>query len=84
LDNLPGLRDRLAQHDIKIQHFDVDLMDRSTSGANQQAPQYQDPNYRPPQSSSNRISAGDSVEPTPAAAAASGLSTDGSRLNVIV
>ena len=29
LDNLPALRERLAQHDIKVQRFDVDLMDRS-------------------------------------------------------
>ena len=29
LDNLPALRERLAQHDIKVQSFDVDLMDRS-------------------------------------------------------
>ena len=33
LDNLPALRDRLAQHDIKVQRFDVDLMDRSGGGA---------------------------------------------------
>ena len=29
LDNLPALRERLAQQDIKVQHFDVDLMDQS-------------------------------------------------------
>jgi len=32
LDNLPALRDRLAQQDIKIEQFDVDLMDRSPGG----------------------------------------------------
>ncbi|OHB67130.1 MAG: hypothetical protein A2V70_11930 [Planctomycetes bacterium RBG_13_63_9] len=32
LDNLPALRDRLEQLDIKIQQFDVDLMDRSPGG----------------------------------------------------
>jgi flagellar hook-length control protein FliK len=37
LENLSALRDRLAQQDIKIQQFDVDLMDRSPGGTPQQA-----------------------------------------------
>ncbi len=32
LDNLPALRDRLAQQDIKIEQFNVDLSDRSGGG----------------------------------------------------
>ncbi len=32
LDNLPALRDRLAQQDIKIEQFDVELADRSHGG----------------------------------------------------
>ena len=32
LDNLPALRERLAQQDIKVQQFDVDLMDSSRRG----------------------------------------------------
>jgi len=32
LDNLPMLRDRLAQQDIKIQQFDVELMGQSSGG----------------------------------------------------
>lgn len=32
LDNLPALRDRLAQQDVKVKQFDVDLMDRSPGG----------------------------------------------------
>ena len=43
LDNLPALRDRLAQQDIKVQRFNVDLMDRSGSGMSNQSSQYQDP-----------------------------------------
>jgi flagellar hook-length control protein FliK len=43
LDNLPALRERLAQHDIKVQRFDVDLMDRSTGGMSNQSSQYQNP-----------------------------------------
>jgi flagellar hook-length control protein FliK len=36
LENLPGLRDRLAQQNIKIQQFDVDLRDPSSGGMSQQ------------------------------------------------
>jgi flagellar hook-length control protein FliK len=28
LDNLPALRDRLAEQNVRIEHFDVDVMDR--------------------------------------------------------
>ncbi len=37
LDNLPALRERLAEQDIKIDRFDVDLMDRSSGGLRQQS-----------------------------------------------
>jgi flagellar hook-length control protein FliK len=37
LDNLPALRERLAQQNIHIQQFDVDLMDRQPGGTPQQA-----------------------------------------------
>jgi flagellar hook-length control protein FliK len=36
LENLPALRDRLAQQNIKIQKFDVDLRDPSSGGMPQQ------------------------------------------------
>jgi flagellar hook-length control protein FliK len=36
LDNLPELRERLAQQNIQIQRFDVDLSDRSAGGMSQQ------------------------------------------------
>ena len=48
LDNLPALRERLAQHDIKVQRFDVDLMDRSGGGMSNQSSQYQDPSQQNP------------------------------------
>jgi len=35
LDNLPALRDRLAQQNIKVQQFDVDLMGNSADGSPQ-------------------------------------------------
>jgi flagellar hook-length control protein FliK len=37
LDNLPALRDRLAEMDIKIQQFDVELNNRSSDGQSQRA-----------------------------------------------
>ncbi len=46
LDNLPALRERLAAHDIKVQRFDVDLMDRSGGGLAQQSPQQQNPSWQ--------------------------------------
>ena len=46
LDNLPALRERLAQHDIKVQSFDVDLMDRSGGGMSNQSSQYQNPSQQ--------------------------------------
>jgi flagellar hook-length control protein FliK len=46
LDNLPALRERLAQHDIKVQRFDVDLMDRSAGGMSNQSSQYQNPSQQ--------------------------------------
>jgi len=36
LENLPALRDKLAQQNIKIQKFDVDLRDPSSGGMSQQ------------------------------------------------
>ena len=38
LENLPALRDRLAQQNIKIQKFDVDLRDPSSGGMPQHTP----------------------------------------------
>jgi flagellar hook-length control protein FliK len=32
LDNLPALRERLAQQQIKVEHFDVDLAGQSSGG----------------------------------------------------
>jgi flagellar hook-length control protein FliK len=37
LDNLPALRERLAQQDIRIEQFHVDLMDQSPGGWSQQS-----------------------------------------------
>ncbi len=39
LDNLPALRDRLAQQQIKVERFDVDLAGQSSGGMPQGADQ---------------------------------------------
>ncbi|MGD0516620.1 MAG: flagellar hook-length control protein FliK [Thermoguttaceae bacterium] len=54
LENLPALRDRLAQQNIKIQKFDVDLRDPSSGGMSQQTTDQAESGssgggYRPPQ-----------------------------------
>jgi len=33
IENLPALRDRLAEHQIRVERFDVDFMDRSPGGS---------------------------------------------------
>ena len=72
LDNLPALRDRLAQQDIKIQQFDVDLMDRSFGGSPDQTAQYTE--------SPEPATAAEPAAAAPAAAnGGSGRGTDGLR-----
>jgi flagellar hook-length control protein FliK len=43
LDNLPALRERLAEHQIKVERFDVDFMDRSSGGTPQGSGEHQQP-----------------------------------------
>ncbi len=85
LDNLPALRDRLAQHDIKVQRFDVDLMDRSSSGTSNQSSQYQNPSQQ--NSSATMVHTalrGNSELPGTVEASPSRPVSDGGRLNVVV
>jgi len=37
LESLPGLRERLAQHDIRIERFDIDVAGQSLGGAQQRS-----------------------------------------------
>jgi flagellar hook-length control protein FliK len=85
LHNLPELRQRLSQQDIKVDRFDVDLMDRSpggTSGQGGSQPQWQQ--HAAPAAGSPGAAAlaggatSGSESPSPAAVLESG------RLNVIV
>lgn len=87
LDSLPALRERLAQQDISIQRFDVDLMDRSGGGLPNHTGQFGDqsqsfswdPGNRTPRTTSS--GAGD---PASADRAPVRRMTDGGQLNIIV
>jgi flagellar hook-length control protein FliK len=46
LDNLPALRERLAQQEIKVKQFDVALMDRSPGGLPEQTADHTQPHQR--------------------------------------
>lgn len=48
LDNLPALRERLAEHDIKVQRFDVDLLNRGAGGSPQEPGSQSQSSYRSP------------------------------------
>ena len=45
LDHLPQLRERLADHNIKIDHFDVELMNQSKGGTPQNFAGQRDSGY---------------------------------------
>ena len=79
LENLPALRERLAQQNIKIQKFDVDLRDPSSGGMSQQTANQGDGGYRDPrpQTLQNGGAATTTTE-------ASRLASHNGQLNVIV
>jgi len=53
LDNLPALRDRLAEQEIKVGRFDVDLSDRSGGGTPQGPGDHPQPHDHPDRGSPN-------------------------------
>jgi flagellar hook-length control protein FliK len=82
LDHLPQLRERLADHNIKIDHFDVELMNQSKSGTPQNFAGGRDASGTYVQQSSRRVP--NAVAPvTGAVPATSARSADG-RLDVTV
>ncbi len=86
LDNLPALRDRLAQHDIKVQRFDVDFGGRSAGQSGDPAAQYQDrATYRNPGGQATQTSAAAEAKAQPAPGLiAAGQPPRGGRLNIVV
>jgi flagellar hook-length control protein FliK len=87
LDNLPALRDRLAQQDIRIEQFHVDLMDQSAGGLSQQSPnqtqhQPSDGGRRAPPA--RRPQTAETPRAAAAIPAAGRRPTEGHRLDVII
>ena len=84
LDNLPALRERLAQQDIKVDSFDVDLADHSPDGSPQRSDDDRQPRGR---SGGNEASAQenqDSEEADRRSVGAVGRSGEGIRLDVVI
>jgi len=86
LDQLPHLRDRLAQQDIKIQQFDVGLSDRSGGETSQQAAHQApgDGERSGRGTSSSRPDGRAAPEDLPSATEAPTWPGEGGRLNVLI
>jgi flagellar hook-length control protein FliK len=84
LDHLPALRDRLAEQNIRVERFDVDVRrDGGGSQGNQNAPQHQQHDHQPDQPPPRRQPAtaplsGGSEKTTPAQ-----INTDNSQINLV-
>jgi flagellar hook-length control protein FliK len=57
LDNLPALRDRLAEHNVRVERFDVDVRDESGGRFHERAPSFNDQRRNAPDAI-HRISRG--------------------------
>jgi len=84
LENLPALRDRLAQQNIKIQKFDVDLRDPSSGGMSQQTTDQAETGssgggYRPSQPQTEENAAAETTS-----AGAAFVADHSGQLNVVV
>jgi flagellar hook-length control protein FliK len=83
LDNLPALRERLSQQDIKIDRFDVDLADPSLNGSSQQNSNNQWDSPSPRQSTSTRQNDSIAADTSPSTEVERIVGENGS-LNVLV
>jgi flagellar hook-length control protein FliK len=84
LDNLPALRDRLAQQDIKIDRFDVDLAQDQSDGPSWQSGENSRPWKRSSPAATPSADSADTDVEDATAAADSGPGGDGTQLNVVV
>jgi flagellar hook-length control protein FliK len=82
LDHLPQLRDRLADHNIKIDQFDVELMNQSGGGTPQNPSGSANPGYQPPQGQLGRV--GSAGAASAAASPSISLRNINGRLDVFV
>ena len=84
LENLPALRDRLAQQNIKIQKFDVDLRDPSSGGMSQQTANQPDTGSGQGGYHAPRPQVRENGGAAAATTAAPGIANHNGQLNVIV
>ena len=85
LDNLPALRERLAQQDIKVKQFDVALMDRSPGGSPEQmADQTHSQRYGGSDTAPQRTNDADRDAKPVSAAGSVNRPGEGTQLNVVI
>jgi flagellar hook-length control protein FliK len=80
LDNLPALRERLAERNVKIEKFDVDVMDRQPGGM-PDTPDGSDRGARPPRPF---LGGQSHDEPTEVTAIGGRIFVDSGQLNVVI
>jgi len=85
LDNLPALRERLAEQDIKVEQFDVSLSDRSAGGSPEQTAQQAENRQRGQGGGgSSTPSESEREEQSEAETRVPGGSGEGTQLNIVV
>lgn len=84
LESLPVLRERLAQQDIRIERFDVDLMDRNPGGSPQQPGTQSDSGRQPPRRAPSDSQTPDAAASRPAESRTPRASGESSHLNVVI
>jgi hypothetical protein len=84
LDNLPELRDRLAQHNIKIETFNVSLSGNSSGGTSGQASQYQNPAFGNAPNTGNRNVIGSGASISAVDAPATQIANQNGSLNIVI
>jgi flagellar hook-length control protein FliK len=84
LDNLPALRERLAEQNIRLEQFDVDLMDRQGSGPPSGMPQDQGRQTNAPPDAASRLRAAEERADESAGGWPTPRGTSDGQLNVLV
>jgi flagellar hook-length control protein FliK len=84
LDNLPALRESLAQHNIKIETFNVELTGGGTGGMSGQASQYQNQSSENSSSGSNRNAVRSSASTTSVDAPTTSAVNQNGSLNIVI
>ncbi len=84
IENLPALRERLAEQGVRIERFDVDLMQHSPGGTPDHSRQQREPDVAPPNTIHERIRTRPQVAEGVAPRAVMASDLDARRLNIVV